>query len=839
MKKKLSVLVASAMIVGNVGSSISISYANSNDVSRIGGKDRFETCAKLSQKNFTKSDIAVIASGESYPDALSSGIFAIKYNAPLLLVKKNQMPESIEKELKRLEVKEVKVIGGDDTISKDLFDKLAKEYKTERISGINRFETSIKVAENISKFKDNTDGDIFVNGNVFSDALVATSLANKLNKNIILTDGKNIPSSYKKKQTVFNNGDLIIGGKKTMDISDIKAEQIGGNDRYDTALKISQKYFPNAKKMILASGEKYIDSLSSSNLLGKENLPILLNEKNNLRKDVENYIKNNMMSNIFLVGGTDTLSENVEKSVKRVLEAFSKVNTSSKPLNPTNPIEPSNPSNPSVPESGKKKYKDGIYKGIGGGFYDTDSNRRMEVEITIKDDKIRDFKLLNFGDDNSFKDGYEKFEKKFLPKMKSDIGEVFKIYDSIVNWLKRKPAEYIDVATGATYSNKGVVLAIKDALQQAENTNEGNVQNKVKDLIFLKKPSNALVYFGDKINLNEFELAIRYWDSEYEDTTVRVNELEKYGIEVNIPKDTIINSKNIKMDESGYFEITFKHKDSKKELSTKFQAQKRTVYVKPLKEIEVEFNNGTKKIVLANENEFSYKLEVNEEEYDKGIKAIIAKDSKDDSIKVKKLTYENGICYITLENNIVEKELIKEKDRKFDHFNIKLNKKKTHQEIPQENEQDDEQDDEQIKYNDGTYVSSFPGYNAIKKLEGSKENRLTLVIRNGKPTDIYFDYNDTQNILFTEPLAKNKHSLVNFIARDEFNYFESIELFDKIIEICNNNIDIEEGKGQGKIKKDFNEVKDSIDVTTGATYSTKSLFEAMKDVLEQALQEKN
>lgn len=110
----------------------------------------------------------------------------------------------------------------------------------------------------------------------------------------------------------------------------------------------------------------------------------------------------------------------------------------------------------------------------------------MEVEITIKDDKIRDFKLLNFGDDNSFKDGYEKFEKKFLPKIKSDIGQVFKIYNSIVNWLEKKLTDYIDVATGATYSNKGVMLAIKDVLQQAEKANEGNFQNKVKDLIFLK-----------------------------------------------------------------------------------------------------------------------------------------------------------------------------------------------------------------------------------------------------------------------------------------------------------------------------------------------------------------
>lgn len=201
--KKLSVFLASAMLFGNVGLSISTSYANSNDVSRISGKDRFETCAKLSKKNFTKSDIAVIASGESYPDALSSGIFAIKYNAPLLLVKKDQIPESIEKELKRLEVKEVKIIGGESTISKALFNKLSKYYKAERISGIDRFETSIKMAENINRIKVNTGGDIFVNGNVFSDALVATSLANKLNKNIILTDGKNMPSSYKKREKSF------------------------------------------------------------------------------------------------------------------------------------------------------------------------------------------------------------------------------------------------------------------------------------------------------------------------------------------------------------------------------------------------------------------------------------------------------------------------------------------------------------------------------------------------------------------------------------------------------------------------------------------------------------
>ncbi|SFE95373.1 cell wall-binding repeat-containing protein [Peptostreptococcus sp. D1] len=855
MKKGLSLFVASAMIVGNVGSSISISYADENDVSRISGKDRFETCAVLSKKAFTKSDIAIITSGESYPDALSSGSFATRYNAPLLLVKKDHMPEVISNELKRLGVKEVKIIGGEDTISKALFDEISKNYKAERISGVDRFETSIKVADNINKIKGNTSGDIFVNGNVFPDALVATSLASKLNKNVILTDGKNISSSYRKAESSSKEGDLIVGGKNSINIPSVKAQQIGGKDRYDTALKVSQKYFPDTKKVILANGEEYIDSLSSSNLLGKENIPILLNEKNNLKKDVENYIKNNKISNITLVGGTQTLSSYIENSVKNILDGFSKaVSSSSKPIasipgKPSQPSKPSNPSNPSEPgkpsnpEAGKLKYKNGTYRGIGGGFYDTDADRRMEVQITIKDDKITDFELLKFGDDNSFEDSYRNFEKKFLPKMKSDIGEVSKIYNSIVNWLNRKPADYIDVATGATYSNKGVTLAILDALKQAENTNLGqHAANKVKDLFFTKQPKSAVLYFGDNLSLNEFEITIRYWDSSAEDTVVKMNELEKYGIEVNIPEGTAISSKNLKMNEDGFFDVVFKHKESKKEISAKFQVKKKIVYVRPLKEIEIEFKDGTnKKLNADNENEFNYKLEVSEDEYSKGIKEIKAKDSKGDPIEVKKFTYENGICYITLKNNVVERESVKEKDRRFDNFNIELIKKEIKEDktdIEEGEADEDEEENDEIKFHNGVYTSKKPGYNSIKKLEEQKDNQLTLTVEDGKIKKIDFEYNDTNNELFKNPLEQNKEKLSEYIKRDEFNYFESEDLFDKIIEICNNNIDIEEKKGQGKVKKDFKEVRE-IDVTTGATYSTKSLFEAIKDVLEQALQGKN
>ncbi|MBC2576871.1 cell wall-binding repeat-containing protein [Peptostreptococcus canis] len=67
MKKGLSLFVTSTIIISNIGMPANISYADSNKVSKIRGKDRYETCAEISKKSFEKSDVAVIISGENYP----------------------------------------------------------------------------------------------------------------------------------------------------------------------------------------------------------------------------------------------------------------------------------------------------------------------------------------------------------------------------------------------------------------------------------------------------------------------------------------------------------------------------------------------------------------------------------------------------------------------------------------------------------------------------------------------------------------------------------------------------------------------------------------------------
>lgn len=58
---------------------------------RIGGIDRYDTAAKIALYNGA-NDVAVLASGMDFPDALSSGYLASQFGASILLTKQNSLP---------------------------------------------------------------------------------------------------------------------------------------------------------------------------------------------------------------------------------------------------------------------------------------------------------------------------------------------------------------------------------------------------------------------------------------------------------------------------------------------------------------------------------------------------------------------------------------------------------------------------------------------------------------------------------------------------------------------------------------------------------------------------
>lgn len=320
MKKALSLALAGIISLSAAG----ISKADGDvAVKRVSGTCRFMTATNISREYFSNSDTAVIASGEGFVDALVGGTLTTDMDIPMFLVEKNRIFNYTIKELKRLGVKKVYILGGSSTISDKVKSDIEKEgIKTERIAGKNRFETAKKVQEKrieIAK-ENNTDlkGVAIVSGEKFPDALVAAPFISE--ENMIMDIGTNNKSrEYNQKYK------MVIGGKSSVNINEENylennAIKIEGRDRFQTAAKVADAYkmSPEIKKdtVILVSGFNYPDALSASCLVKRENAVMFLTAPNFLGLEAEKYIETNNIKKVIVVGGESSVSDAVLKQVE-------------------------------------------------------------------------------------------------------------------------------------------------------------------------------------------------------------------------------------------------------------------------------------------------------------------------------------------------------------------------------------------------------------------------------------------------------------------------------------------------------------------------------------------
>jgi len=85
------------------------------NISRIAGENRYDTCQKIF--NHAKKKSLILASGENFPDALAASTLAQKIEAPILLVSKDKIDQSVIDYFKNHNIKKVLVAGGQLSIS--------------------------------------------------------------------------------------------------------------------------------------------------------------------------------------------------------------------------------------------------------------------------------------------------------------------------------------------------------------------------------------------------------------------------------------------------------------------------------------------------------------------------------------------------------------------------------------------------------------------------------------------------------------------------------------------------------------------------------------------------
>ena len=170
-------------------------------VIRIAGRNRYETSTKLAKQLKAKNkDNVVLANGEKFADALSAAPYAVQKKQTLVLTDGKTLP----KDVKAQDVKAI--IGGEKSVNIKGLDKV------QRISGKDRYETSLEVLKHMNK----TQSAVIADGRDYPDALAAAPYAVKKNTGILLSDDTAI-DNIKEYVDSQNISDItLIGGEKSI-----------------------------------------------------------------------------------------------------------------------------------------------------------------------------------------------------------------------------------------------------------------------------------------------------------------------------------------------------------------------------------------------------------------------------------------------------------------------------------------------------------------------------------------------------------------------------------------------------------------------------------------------
>ena len=469
------VLTLSGPCISFAAGSLKGSAKNKPEISieRISGIDRYQTAVEVSGqkiKTGDKRDSVVIASGENFADALSGGGLASILDTSILLTKKNDVPEEVIKEINRLGVKKINLIGGRDSISSQVEEKLSSIAVVHRISGNSRYQTSLMVKEEMERLgASKLQG--FANGKIFPDALAAGAYLLKEKRPLILTDGKHLPEG-----DINKDGAIIFGGKDTIDIAGLNGKQLSGNDRFETAVKIAEEGFKNSKTAILVNGMNYPDALTAISLAKKYNAPIILSSSNKLPKVVEEYLKS--MTKVKVVGGPNSVSEDIVKTISGKSNISSDTETTKpsggggssvkpepdkpKPDKPT-PDTPSDDVEIELDNNNVKNNDNEAYKTI---------NNKIDLKIKSKSKNIKKVTYKQIGASEKIKEGeLKKWDNWKADNIPLEIGyNTFEIITEETNGKKSvDKVQALRLSEKVNYKNNIKELSGKDANKIGED----------------------------------------------------------------------------------------------------------------------------------------------------------------------------------------------------------------------------------------------------------------------------------------------------------------------------------------------------------------------------------
>lgn len=289
------------------------------DVTRIAGEDRYETAAEVARHWGPGVSVAYIVNGEDYPDALAASARAGIYDAPVLLVKADDIPADTREALTRLKPGRLVVVGGSGAVS-EATETALKAYTTgtmQRVSGANRYVTAANLASYYGKGQPRV---FLASGEDFPDALAAAALAGKQHTPLLLTRGDDLNAATATELARLDPGEIVVLGGAASISPAVAQEAAGyatsgsyrrlaGADRYATAAKVAAEHPAGVASTIVASGEDFPDALVGAALAGRRGVPVVLVQADRLTSGAVDALSHLDPGAINVLGGTGSVTD--------------------------------------------------------------------------------------------------------------------------------------------------------------------------------------------------------------------------------------------------------------------------------------------------------------------------------------------------------------------------------------------------------------------------------------------------------------------------------------------------------------------------------------------------
>ncbi|WP_131104318.1 cell wall-binding repeat-containing protein [Ornithinimicrobium sufpigmenti] len=194
-------------------------------VTRLAGTNRYGTSVRISQDAFPGgAGIVWVATGQGWPDALAAGAAAAVQDGPVLLTERTSIPSAVRAEIVRLDPSRILVAGAGGVVSEAVLQDLRSIAPTERISGADRYATSVAISQRV--FGTNRPGVNIATGAAYPDALAAVPTTATTRGPVLLTRPGSLPGAVATElRRITPRTAYLLGGRGSMTLDIDRAVQ--------------------------------------------------------------------------------------------------------------------------------------------------------------------------------------------------------------------------------------------------------------------------------------------------------------------------------------------------------------------------------------------------------------------------------------------------------------------------------------------------------------------------------------------------------------------------------------------------------------------------------------